>query len=274
MFHVKQIQWTILNNNIIQSVLIKSAAAASLQSCPTLCNPIDASPPGSPLPGILQARTLEWVAISSSNAWKWKVKVKSVAQSCLTLSDPMDCSLPGSSIHGIFQARVLEWGAIAFIKSTTCKTFLPWRLKLLGIPIIILHNNFKISVTHNNKHWLLVHKCQVAEKPQLQTAVACVVICHISLCFLLGPAGYPGKTIITTMAEILGWPKSFFGFFHKLLKEKLEQNFGQFEKGGFFKMQNWNTVPSVPFLRKSYGQFWNQGVSKYSLFIWNYAKWI
>ena len=64
-------------------------------------------PPGSPVPGILQARTLEWVAISFSNAWKWKVK----AQSCLTLSDPMDCSLPGSSIHGIFQAKVLEWGA-------------------------------------------------------------------------------------------------------------------------------------------------------------------
>ena len=48
-----------------------------LQSCPTLCNPIDSSPPGSPVPGILQARTLEWVAISFSSAWKWKVKVKS-----------------------------------------------------------------------------------------------------------------------------------------------------------------------------------------------------
>ena len=90
------------------------AAAKSLKSCPTLCNPIDGSPSGSPIPGILQARTLEWVAISFSNAWKWKVKVKSVTQSCLTLSDPMDCSLPGSSVHGIFQARVLEWGAIAF----------------------------------------------------------------------------------------------------------------------------------------------------------------
>ena len=51
-------------------------AAKSLQSCPTLCYPIDGSPPGSPIPGILQARTLEWVAISFSNAWKWKVKVK------------------------------------------------------------------------------------------------------------------------------------------------------------------------------------------------------
>ena len=55
-----------------------TAAAKSLQSCPTLCDPIDSSPPGSPVPGILQARTLEWVAISFSSAWKWKVKVKSL----------------------------------------------------------------------------------------------------------------------------------------------------------------------------------------------------
>ena len=59
-----------------------SAAAAAiklLQSCPTLWDPIDGSPPGSPVPGILQARTLEWVAISFSNAWKWKVKVKTLS---------------------------------------------------------------------------------------------------------------------------------------------------------------------------------------------------
>ena len=60
-----------------------AAAAKLLQLCPTLCNPIDGSPPGSPVPGILQARTLEWVAISFSNAWKWKVKVKSL--SCVWL---------------------------------------------------------------------------------------------------------------------------------------------------------------------------------------------
>ena len=53
-----------------------TAAAKSLQSCPTLCDPVDGSPPGCPIPGILQARTLEWAAISFSNAWKWKVKVK------------------------------------------------------------------------------------------------------------------------------------------------------------------------------------------------------
>ena len=60
-----------------------AAAAKSLQSCPTLCDPIDGSPPGSTGPGILQARTLEWVAISFSNAWKWKGKVKSL--SCVRL---------------------------------------------------------------------------------------------------------------------------------------------------------------------------------------------
>ena len=56
-----------------------AAAAKSLQSCPTLCDPIDSSPPGSPVLGILQARTQEWVATSSSNAWKWKVTVKSLS---------------------------------------------------------------------------------------------------------------------------------------------------------------------------------------------------
>ena len=65
------------------SVAAAAAAAKLLQSCPTLCNPIDGSPPGSTIPGILQARTLEWVAISFSNAWKWKVKVKLL--SCVRL---------------------------------------------------------------------------------------------------------------------------------------------------------------------------------------------
>ena len=85
--------------------------AKSLQSCPTLCDPIDGSPPGSPVPGILRARTLGCHFLLQC----MKVKRESeVGQSCPTPSDPMDCSLPASSIHGIFQARVLEWGAIAF----------------------------------------------------------------------------------------------------------------------------------------------------------------
>ena len=86
-----------------------AAAAKSLQSCPTLCDPRDGSPPGSPVPGVLQARTLEWLAISFSNAWKWKVKVKSLSR--VRLSDTMDCSLPGSSVHGIF-SRQEYWSGV------------------------------------------------------------------------------------------------------------------------------------------------------------------
>ena len=64
-------------------IFVAAAAAKLLQSCPTLCDPIDGSPLGSPVPGILQARTLEWVAISFSNAWKWKVKLKSLSHAGL-----------------------------------------------------------------------------------------------------------------------------------------------------------------------------------------------
>ena len=93
-----------------------AAAAKSLQSCPTLCDPIDRQPnrlhspwdsPGKNT-GVGCHFLLQCMKVKSKNE---------VAQSCLTLSDSMDCSLPGSSIHGISQARVLEWGAIAFSAS-------------------------------------------------------------------------------------------------------------------------------------------------------------
>ena len=70
----------ILQGFLENPALAAAAAAKSLQSCLTLCDPIDGSPPGSPVPGILQARTLGWVAISFSNAWKWKVKGKSLSR--------------------------------------------------------------------------------------------------------------------------------------------------------------------------------------------------
>ena len=74
-----------------------AAVAKSLQLCLTLCSPIDGSPPGSSIPGILQAIILEWVAISFSNVY---MHAKSL-QSCPTLCDPMDSSPPGSSVHRI-----------------------------------------------------------------------------------------------------------------------------------------------------------------------------
>ena len=90
--------------------VVAAAAAKSLQSCPTLCNPRDGSPPG-PRPwdspgkntGVGCHFLLQFMKVKSE---------REVAQLRPTPSDPMDCSLPGSSVHGIFQARVLEWGAI------------------------------------------------------------------------------------------------------------------------------------------------------------------
>ena len=92
-------------------VLVMQSHAKSLQLCPTLCDPIDCNPPGSAVPGILQARILEWVAISFSNAWKRKVKVKSLSRVQLLVT-PWTAAYQAPLYS--FQARVLEWGAIAF----------------------------------------------------------------------------------------------------------------------------------------------------------------
>ena len=102
-------------NEFISNICSAAAAAPakSCQSCPTLCDPIDGIPPGSPVPGILQARTLEWVAISFSNAWKWKVKVKSFSRLRL-LATPWTAAQQAPPFMGFSKARVLEWVAIAF----------------------------------------------------------------------------------------------------------------------------------------------------------------
>ena len=110
-----------------------AAAAKSLQSCPTLCDTIDGSPQGSPVPGILQARTLEWVAITFSevalvvkNSLANAEDIRDMGsiprsgcyakslQLCPTLCDPIDGSPQGSPVPGILQARTLEWVAISF----------------------------------------------------------------------------------------------------------------------------------------------------------------
>ena len=95
------------------------AAAKSLQLCPTLCSPKDSSPPGSPVPGILQARTLEWVAISFSNAWKWKVKVNLLC--CVRL-----LGTPWTAAHQAFPsmgfARQEYWSGVP---SPSPKAYIP-----------------------------------------------------------------------------------------------------------------------------------------------------
>jgi len=101
---------------ITASCTVSRTSAKSLQLCPTLCNPIDGSPPGSAISGILQARTTGVGCHFLLQCMKVKSESE-VAQLCPTLSNPMDCSLPGSSIHRICQARVLEWVALL----GTCK---------------------------------------------------------------------------------------------------------------------------------------------------------
>ena len=91
-----------------------AAAAAKLrQSCPTLCDPIDSSPPGSPVPGILQARTLERVAISFSNVWKWKVKVKSLSRVQLLVT-PWTAAYQAPPSMGFSRQECWSGGSIAF----------------------------------------------------------------------------------------------------------------------------------------------------------------
>ena len=97
--------------------------AKSLQSFPTLCDPIDGSPPGSPIPGILQARTLEWVAISFSNAWKWKIKMKSLSHIWLLAT------------HGLQPTRLLcPWDSPGKSTGVVCHCLLR-QFSILEAPI-------------------------------------------------------------------------------------------------------------------------------------------
>ena len=94
-----------------------AAAAKSLQSCPTLCDPTDGSPPGSAIPGILQARTPEWVAIFFSNAWKWKVKVKSLSRVRL-FATPWTAAYQAPPSMGFSKQE--HWSGVPFSKNQTC----------------------------------------------------------------------------------------------------------------------------------------------------------
>ena len=96
---------------------LQHATAKSLQLCPTLCDPIDGSPPGSPVPGILQARTPEWVAISFSSAWKWKVKVKSLSRIRL-LATPWTAAYQAPPSMGF--SRQEYWSGVPLPSPSEC----------------------------------------------------------------------------------------------------------------------------------------------------------
>ena len=123
---------------------ISSAAAKSLQSCLTLCDPIDGSPPGSAVPGILQERTLEWVAISFSNAWKWKVKVKSLSRVRLLVT-PWTAAYQAPPPMGF--SRQEYWSGVPSPSpaiSSGCCYFLSLQLSLLLSELYQLTYLFKL----------------------------------------------------------------------------------------------------------------------------------
>ena len=123
-----------------------AAAAKSLQSCPTLCDPIHGSPPGSSVPGILQARTLEWVAISFSNAWKWKVKVKLLSHAWL-LATPWTAAHQAPPSMGF--SRQEEWSGVSLPSpSVTHYGYQnPWRVKTHSLPFLSRTSHPEIQPT-------------------------------------------------------------------------------------------------------------------------------
>ena len=129
-----------------------AAAAKSLQLCPTLCDPVDGSPPGSPVPGILQARTLEWVAMSFSNAWKWKVKVKSLSCAQL-LASPWTAAYQAPPSMGF--SRQEYWSGVPLpsphFKLPTCYSAIDigWQLLLAqDRPVPLLVNKVLLDYNH------------------------------------------------------------------------------------------------------------------------------
>ena len=125
--------------------------AKSLQLCPTLCDPIDSSPPNSAVPGILQARTLEWISIAFSNAWRWKVKVKSLSHVWL-FATPWTAAYQAPLSMGFSRQQYWSRGAIAF-SLFTLLTHKPVKF-LIWFGLYPLSGIVSFLVSSNRKHSL------------------------------------------------------------------------------------------------------------------------
>ena len=140
-----------------------AAAAKLLQSRPTLCDPIDGSPPGSPVPGTLQARTLEWVAISFSSAWKWKVKVKSLNRVRL-LATPWTAAY--QSLPSMGFPRQKYWSGVPLGFPNDIRNKKPWQVtceyyftKCISPPVVFgcQDSPIRASVTFHPGQSLQLH---------------------------------------------------------------------------------------------------------------------
>ena len=159
------------------------AAAKSLQSCPTLCDPIDGSPPGSPVPGILQARTLEWVAISFSNAWKWKAKGKSLSRVWL-FETPWTTAYQAPPSTGF--SRQEYWSGVPLPSPHHTLLKVKYDPELRG-----LKNKFIHIFPHANLVWF-----PLPEAPRLLSHLACETLSTKSV-----PIGRAQWTV-TTMKKV------------------------------------------------------------------------
>ena len=129
----------------LTTLFATAAAAKLLQSCPTLCDPIDSSPPGSPVPGILQASTVEWVAIAFSIVWKWKVKVKSLSRVQL-VATPWTAAYQAPPSMGF--SRQQYWSGVPLPSPTTLFTRPNCLTALILIYIFVLLNSMCLFNFH------------------------------------------------------------------------------------------------------------------------------
>ena len=150
-----------------------AAAAKSLQSCPTLCDPVDGSPPGSPIPGILQAGTLEWVAISFSNVWKWKVKMRLLSHVRLLVT-------PWTAAH---QAPFRPWDFPGKSTGVGCHCLLWWKPyvhnlnSVINIFLYLLYPSIHPSLFINKSILILVHVRVIADINILQPTCYMIIAC-------------------------------------------------------------------------------------------------
>ena len=157
---MRQINCSVRGKEIFQYIFywyVAATAAKLLQSCPILCNPIDGSSSGSPVPGVLQARTLEWVAISFSNAWKWKAKVKSLSRARL-LATPWTAAYQAPPSTGF--SRQEYWSGsplpspidllllLAHTKKPLTQRLIWWKLRLFPLHA---HNTTILRGNHHEQ---------------------------------------------------------------------------------------------------------------------------
>ena len=158
-FRILNIERTMYLSINIQQIIYWAPAAKSFQSRPTLCDPTDGSPPGCPVPGIFQARTLEWVAISFSNAWKWKVKMKSLCCAWL-LATPWTEAYQPPLFMGF--SRQEYWSGVPLCAKNFAKTL---NVKVLITDLVLCNWVAEKNINQSDK-WMWFLKNSMKENTQ------------------------------------------------------------------------------------------------------------